>query len=342
MDKKNIKIIDNRKEWGEGGYYEGEVDDKGRPDGEGKLIYKSFYSAGDYTYEGQFKGGKKHGHGVLTQGDDRYEGEWKNDLRDGYGTQVYCFGARYEGYWKEDKHHGEGILTEKDGTIYDGKLFNRGAITGCGKVTYPNGDLYEGQIKYGKRVGFGKITYKDGSVYEGRWLDDHPLDIDLMMEMAEFVPEKLDTFGMVEKNWIKEYQDFDVREGYSVAGFKTDGRVHGFMWMREWDNGPGSVDCYSCGLCDEYKSYYSVFSGIHYKPERPGEGLKEYEYKMLGLIELDEMDRIVFCGVHKDGMRHGLGSEFSYADGKIIEVQGLWQNGVLTHKCEKDKLVPVQ
>lgn len=342
MSDKPIKTIDKRKEWGEGDLYEGEVDAKDRPDGEGKLTHTSYYSAGNYTYEGHFRRGKKDGNGVLVQAGDRYEGEWKNDLRDGYGTQVYCFGDTYVGYWKEDKHHGEGTLTQKDGTVYEGKLFDMGAITGCGKVTYPNGDVYEGQVKFSKREGRGKITYKDGRIFEGKWLDDHPFDISAILEMAEFVPEKLDTFGVVEQDWVKEYQDFDVREGYSVAGFMTDGKIHGFMWKRDWDNGPGSEDDCSCGLRDENQSYYTVFSGIHYRPQRPREGIQEYEYKMLGLIERDEYGRIVFCGVHKDGMRHGLGSEFSYLDGSIEEVQGLWQNGVLTHRREKDKLVPVQ
>lgn len=342
MGDKRIKTIDKRKEWGEGDLYEGEVDERDRPHGEGKLIHTSYYSAGNYTYEGHYRKGKKDGYGVLEQSGSRYEGEWKNNLRDGYGTQVYSFGGRYVGHWKEDKYHGEGTLTEKDGTVYEGELFDMGAITGCGKVTYPNGDVYEGQAKFNKREGHGRIVYKDGTVYEGSWRDDHPFDIDIIMGMAEFVPEKLETFGVVKSDWIKEYQDFDVREGYSVAGFITDGVVHGFMWMRDWDNGPGSIDQYSCGLRDEYKSYYIVFSGIHYQPQRPRNGLEEYEYKMLGLIERDEDGRIVFCGVHKDGMRHGLGSEFSYVDGRIDEVQGLWQNGVLTHKRENDKLVPVQ
>lgn len=342
MSDKRIKTIDKRKEWGEGDLYEGEVDEKDRPDGEGKLIHTSYYSGGSYTYEGHFIKGKREGLGVLVQGRSRYEGEWKNNLRDGFGTQVYSYGAHYVGYWKADKHHGEGTLTEKDGTIYEGKLFDMGAIIGCGKVTYPNGDVYEGPIKFNKREGRGKIVYKDGRVFEGKWVDDHPFDMDMILELAEFFPEKLDTFGVVKSDWKTEYQDFDVREGYSVAGFMTDGVVHGFMWKREWENGPGSEDDCSCGLRDEYKSYYTVFSGIRYQPQRSSKGLQEFDFKMLSLIERDYYGRIVFCGVHKDGMRHGLGSEFSYVDGRIEEVQGLWQNGVLTHRRENDKLVPVQ
>lgn len=342
MSDKPIKTIDKRKEWGEGDLYEGEVDAKDRPNGEGKLIHTSYYSGGNYTYEGHFVKGKRNGHGVLVQGRSRYEGEWKNNLRDGFGTQVYSYGARYVGYWRADKHHGEGTLTENDGTVYEGKLFDMGAITGCGKVTYPNGDVYEGQVKFNKREGQGKITYKDGRVFEGKWLDDHPFDVDMIMEMAEFTPEMLDTFGVVERDWIKEYQDFDVREGYSVAGFITDGKVHGFMWMRDWDNGPGSKDRYSCGLRDEHKPYYVVFSGIDVKLTRYGVDFREYDYEMPGLIERDEYGQIVFCGVHKDGVRHGLGSEFLCSNKGVVEVQGLWQNGVLTHRREKDKLVPVQ
>ena len=183
-------------------------------------------------------------------------------------------------------------------------------------------------MKYAKRQGYGKITYKDGGVYEGAWIDDRPFDKSAIEKSVEYVPEKLETFGMKEADWKTEYKDLDVREGYSVAGFKTDDRILGFIWKRDWDNGPGSKDYYSCGLRDESKSYYSIISGIRYQPESPYYGIQELEYQTLDLVERDEKGRIVFCGVHKDGVRHGLGSEFSYVDDKIIEIQGLWQNGM--------------
>ena len=59
------------------------------------------------------------------------------------------------------------------------------------------------------------------------------------------------------------------------------------------------------------------------------------------LIETDDEERVTFCGMHSDGKRHGLGSEFYYKDDEILEVRGLWQQGKFTHRYEDGKLVPM-
>lgn len=344
--QRTTKILELRKDHYYEIRYEGEVNDMDEPHGMGKFIHKSYRSNESYTYEGEFRNGKRHGRGVLIEGhapyEDRYEGEWENDMRDGYGIQVYYYGAVYEGQWKRNKHHGYGVLKEKDGTVYEGEIFDMGMISGRGKITYPNGETYEGDIKGAKRHGHGVMTYQDGRVVDRQWLNDMSFDEDLLIRTAEFTPERIKDFCVKEASGTHEYRDLDVVEGHSDAGFAIDGKIHGFMWRRDWDDGPGSADYYYCGLVDDQLKKIGFICSIRYQPDRPFYGFMETEYMLPGLLERNG-GRIVFCGVHKDGVRHGLGSEFSYGiDGKITELQGLWQNGKLTHRREGDQLVPVE
>lgn len=327
-------------------HYEGEVNALNKPHGQGKLVHGR-YSYDYYVYEGKFRNGKRHGKGVLIEGhapyEDRYEGDWKNDMRDGFGIQEDYIGYRYEGEWKENEHHGCGEWKTRDGIVYEGNIFDKGCIVGRGKITYPNGEVYEGEIRKSKRSGHGVMTYSDGHVYDGQWLDDQPFDEDLMFQMAEFTPEKIKDFCEKKGSWTQEYRDLDVREGFSDAGFAIDGRIHGFMWRHEWDDGPGSVDYYYCGLVDDQLKNYGFLCSVRYQLGRPYYDVMVSDYMPSVLLEHDDKGRIVFCGVHKDGVRHGLGSEFTYNEkGEISAFQGLWQNGKLTHRRDGDKLVSVE
>lgn len=332
-----IQVLDLNSE----DHYEGEVNAQGLPNGEGYLIHTHCYSAGNYTYRGHFRNGLFDGHGVMSQGeDDVYDGQWRDGKRHGHGRQTYCFGDRYEGEWKDDEHHGHGKLTKRDGTVYEGPLFDHGVLTGHGTVTYPDGGRYEGSLRGAKRHGHGTMTYADGTTCSGQWLNDNPFDEEALLREAAFTPEKLETFGQVESSHTHEYKDLDVEEGYVVAGFTVDGHPRGFIWRRDWDDGPGSRDWCYCGLRDPQGGLYSFLCSLRYHPDGPSGGLQQSDYMSPNLLE-KENGRIVFCGVHRDGVRHGLGSEFSYVGDKIIEQQGLWQNGRLTHRRDGGKLVPL-
>lgn len=78
-----------------GNRYEGEVDEKGLPDGKGVFIY--------------------------TNG-SRYDGEFDHGVRAGYGVFLWSTGDRYEGGWKNDKRHGEGVMTYANGRVRKGRF----------------------------------------------------------------------------------------------------------------------------------------------------------------------------------------------------------------------------
>ena len=59
------------------------------------------------TYVGEWKEGKYHGQGILSQnGIFIYEGEWKNGKRHGQGTNMTKDDKHgYKGEWKDDEYH---------------------------------------------------------------------------------------------------------------------------------------------------------------------------------------------------------------------------------------------
>lgn len=75
------------------GRYEGECDDLGRPDGQGKM----YYSDGS-IFQGKFE------KALPTE-----------------GTFTYKNGDRYKGLLDKCRPHGQGVWTEKNGT-FDGKF----------------------------------------------------------------------------------------------------------------------------------------------------------------------------------------------------------------------------
>ncbi|KAJ4463000.1 putative MORN motif protein [Paratrimastix pyriformis] len=118
-------------------------------------------------YDGSWKGGKRHGHGLFlvpatgttataSRDDDLgggnmrlvYSGDWVDDRMEGYGTYFYENGEQYEGEWLQNKRSGFGTMYYQDGTRYVGHWEN------------------------GLRVGQGTLYKADGNRYEGAWADD--------------------------------------------------------------------------------------------------------------------------------------------------------------------------
>ena len=58
-----------------------------------------------------------------------YEGEWKGGKRHGQGKYTFTDGSTYEGEWKDGKEHGQGKETDKDGSIKEGR-WERGWFMG--------------------------------------------------------------------------------------------------------------------------------------------------------------------------------------------------------------------
>jgi hypothetical protein len=100
----------------------------GKAEGEGT-------AKGSAVYTGEFRQGKKHGHGVKTwPWGDRYEGAFADDYKEGWGTYTWgersvFAGDRYEGGFALDRRNGFGLYVWASGDSYAGP-WKDDAITG--------------------------------------------------------------------------------------------------------------------------------------------------------------------------------------------------------------------
>uniref|UniRef100_A0A8C6RY50 MORN repeat containing 1 n=1 Tax=Nannospalax galili TaxID=1026970 RepID=A0A8C6RY50_NANGA len=96
-------------------------------DGYGVYVYPNSF----FRYEGEWKGGKKHGHGKLLFKDGGYyEGEFVDGEITGEGYQHWA--------WS-----GQGFLEDQDGQVYQGS-FHGNKKHGHGQMFFKNGDKYDG------------------------------------------------------------------------------------------------------------------------------------------------------------------------------------------------------
>ncbi|XP_029411724.1 MORN repeat-containing protein 1 isoform X6 [Nannospalax galili] len=158
-------------------------------DGYGVYVYPNSF----FRYEGEWKGGKKHGHGKLLFKDGGYyEGEfvdgeitgegyqhwaWSGNTYSGqfvlgepqgHGIMKYKAGGHYEGEFSGGLREGQGFLEDQDGQVYQGS-FHGNKKHGHGQMFFKNGDKYDGDWVRDQRQGHGVLCYTDGSTYEGQW-----------------------------------------------------------------------------------------------------------------------------------------------------------------------------
>jgi hypothetical protein len=127
-------------------------------------------------YEGEFKNGKREGHGKFTNRDGSYYyvGQWLNDKMNGKG-KLYDYNNNiiYDGDFVNDQTKGD-VKIIVDGFIYIGQVLNNTIITntfhGKGKLYYPNNTLkYEGDFVNGGFEGKGKHIFPNGNYYIGQY-----------------------------------------------------------------------------------------------------------------------------------------------------------------------------
>ncbi|XP_054857869.1 MORN repeat-containing protein 1 isoform X2 [Eublepharis macularius] len=147
--------------------YEGEWKD-GKKQGHGKLLFKD----GSY-YEGEFVDGEIVGNGFRywAYTGNTYSGQFLYGELHGHGVMQYKDGRKYEGDFCYGLQEGHGLLTDKDGQQYEGSFY-KSKRHGGGKMRFKNGDVYEGDWILDQRQGHGLLHCADGTVYEGQWRND--------------------------------------------------------------------------------------------------------------------------------------------------------------------------
>ncbi|XP_032639447.1 MORN repeat-containing protein 1 isoform X2 [Chelonoidis abingdonii] len=147
--------------------YEGEWK-QGRKHGHGKLLFKD----GSY-YEGEFVDGEIMGNGLRywASTGNTYSGQFVSGELHGHGVMQYKDGGKYEGEFSYGMREGHGLLVDKDGQTYQGTFYNN-KKHGGGKMTFKNGDKYEGDWILDQQQGHGVLHCADGTIYEGQWRND--------------------------------------------------------------------------------------------------------------------------------------------------------------------------
>ncbi|XP_077747676.1 MORN repeat-containing protein 1 isoform X1 [Canis aureus] len=146
-------------------------DPRRRPprDGYGVYVYPNSF----FRYEGEWKGGKKHGWGKLLFKDGSYyEGEFVDGEITGEGCRLWASsGNTYSGQFVLGEPQGHGIMKYKAGGHYEGEL-SHGAREGHGHLVDPDGQAYWGSFHDNKRHGQGHMVFQNGDKYEGNWVQD--------------------------------------------------------------------------------------------------------------------------------------------------------------------------
>jgi antitoxin component YwqK of YwqJK toxin-antitoxin module len=132
-----------------GNLYEGEIDENGLPNGNGRLIFDELVYIGSFkkgkfdgkgtiydeygrVFEGTFQNGLKNGEGTLygESGFAVYDGNWKDDKREGYGSEYIGSSIVYEGYFSADRYEGYGKTFDCDGEILQEGYFHADRYVG--------------------------------------------------------------------------------------------------------------------------------------------------------------------------------------------------------------------
>ena len=209
----NEKILDP---YGDQGSYTGMVlKSTGMPHGKGKMLY----TEDNRTFDGEWRHGRWHGHGVATfSNGDRYEGEYRFDQRHGQGTYSWNDGRRYSGQFSEDKRHGRGIFY------------------------WPDSATYEGEFRHGQRDGHGVYKFSDGGKYEGGWKDGvsclskHGNAFTCSVYFLLIIMQRYEGYGLCVWSDGRSYKGNwknGMAHGHGVETF-ADGRVrHEGMWKED-------------------------------------------------------------------------------------------------------------
>ena len=111
----------------------------------------------------------------VSDNDGTYVGGLKSGLREGHGTMEWRNGNVYVGEWQRGGMTGQGKLRFADGAAYEGTL-QAGLPQGRGSYAFANGNTFDGAWENGEKSGTGTFRYADGRAQVGTWLADKPTD----------------------------------------------------------------------------------------------------------------------------------------------------------------------
>ena len=97
----------------------------------------------------------------VSDKDGKYVGALQSGLREGHGTMEWSNGNVYVGEWQRGGMTGQGKLRFADGAAYEGTL-QGGLPQGRGRYAFANGNTFDGAWENGEKSGTGTFRYADG------------------------------------------------------------------------------------------------------------------------------------------------------------------------------------
>ena len=190
----------------------------------------------DFSYEGEWKNGKRDGLGILIKKEiAKFIGEFVEDKISGFGELIDENGDKYIGYWKESKANGLGIYSRKGIISYKGYWVDD-KQNGFGTEKWPNLE-YIGEYLNGNKEGYGVLNIRDG-IYEGEIKDGNMNGIgclifkDKRKYLGEFINNKIDGYGILTwpdgKVFVGSFRD-DLEDGFGV--FYTSKKIYIGVWQ---------------------------------------------------------------------------------------------------------------
>lgn len=130
--------------------------------------------ANEDRYVGEYRNGKRHGHGVYTFANGaKYDGDYVDGVKEGRGSMLLLDTSTYVGDWKSDKREGHGIYTYASGDRYEGG-WKKNQKHGLGTYFYAkNGSSITGEWSNGQ-IMHGTWNMADGSKFVGAWHKNIP------------------------------------------------------------------------------------------------------------------------------------------------------------------------
>ncbi|XP_067844064.1 alsin isoform X4 [Heptranchias perlo] len=142
---------------------------------EGKMHGHGIYNyATGEVYEGCFQDNMRHGHGLLRSGKltsscpSMFIGQWAQDKKMGYGVfDDITRGEKYMGMWLDDVRHGNGVVVTQFGLYYEG-AFSNNKMAGYGILLSEDDTSFEGEFSDDWILnGKGILTMPNGDYFEG-------------------------------------------------------------------------------------------------------------------------------------------------------------------------------
>ena len=114
-----------------------------------------------WTYEGDWKDGKRQGQGTLLKGGLKITATWHGNALHGEGVMEFGSGDRYEGQFEDGQLGPNGQYFSAEGWTYSGQ-WRDGQMSGAGiRVDATQGSTYEGGFADGTRDGDGIFSWID-------------------------------------------------------------------------------------------------------------------------------------------------------------------------------------